>query len=186
MSNRYKGDIGNDCLLSVDCVDKRMREMWPYQKKWSAILYSHKFHGPGLRYEIAVAIISGDICWVHGPFLCGEISDYDIFVSPGGLMRELDEGERVEADNGYQRGDPLLVKSRSGATHHPLLRGIRNNVRARHETVNGRMSMWGCMSKVWHHSWTKHQTAFYAVAVITQLEIENGEPLFEVRNYRDI
>ena len=187
MSNRYKGDVGNDCLLSVDCVDKRMREMWPYLKKKSDILYSHKFHGPGLRYEIAVAIISGDICWVNGPFLCGELNDYEIFdLDSGGLTMELDVGERVEADDGYRKGDPFFVKTRSGSTHHPQLSSIRNTVRARHETVNGRMNMWGAMFKTWHHSWGKHSTAFFAVAVITQLEIENGEPLFEVRGYRDL
>ena len=186
LANRYKGDIGNDCLLSVDCADKRMREMWPYIKKMSDILYSHKFHGPGLRYEIGIGIISGDICWVNGPFLCGKEQDYDIFSSMRGLMGELDVGERIEADDGYREGDPFFVKTRSGMSHHPRLRKMRNKVRARHETVNGRMAMWGCMSKIWHHSWTKHQTAFFAVAVITQLEIENGEPLFGIENYRDI
>ena len=161
--------------------------MWPYMKKKSDILYSHKFHGPGLRYEIGLGIMSGDICWVNGPFLCGKERDYDIFSSLKGLMTELDVGERVEADDaGYREGDPFFVKTRSGMTHDPRLRKIRNRVRARHETVNGRMAMWGCMSKTWHHSWTKHPIAFFAVAVVTQLEIENGEPLFEVTGYRDI
>ena len=186
LSNRYKGDIGNDCLLSIDYVDKKIREPWPYQRRWSDRWFSHKFNGAGLKYEIALGIISGDICWVNGPFLCSK-NDYDVFSAwPGPtLLNELDEGERVETHNGYKRGDPSFVKSKSGWMHRPQLAKMRNTVRARHETVNGRMAKWGCLSKVWHHHRNKHQVAFFAVAVITQLEIENGEPLFSVAYYND-
>ena len=53
------------------------------------------------------------------------------------------------------------------------------------ETLNLRMSQWNCLKNVWHHDLRKHSTVFYAVAVITQIEIENGEKLFDVSKYSD-
>ena len=52
--------------------------------------------------------------------------------------------------------------------------------RSRHETFNGRLKHWGVLEKVYRHDITVHGTVFYACAVITQLSVANGEPLFEV------
>ena len=43
----------------------------------------------------------------------------------------------------------------------------------------------GCLNMVFRHEVTKHQFVFNAVSVITQLAIENGEPLLAVPEYRD-
>ena len=73
MENRCKGDIGNNCLLSVDGTN-----CWIQKKgrKWS----SHKFaKKAGVCYEVAVPIQSGDICWINGPFPCGDYADIMVF-----------------------------------------------------------------------------------------------------------
>ena len=57
--NRYKQDRSNDCLLSVDGTDFLAPN---YGKKW----YSHKFKHSGLRYEVALSIKTGWICWISG------------------------------------------------------------------------------------------------------------------------
>ena len=95
LSNRYRGDIGNDCLLTVDGVDCMTLEPQPFNR----LNFSHKFNGPAVRYEVAISILGGDICWVNGPFRPGANPDAVIFSS--GLRHQLDEGARVEADNGY-------------------------------------------------------------------------------------
>ena len=94
----------------------------------------------------------------------------------------LDEGERVEADDGYLNADPQFAKTRSGVMHPEEARAMRNTLRARHETVNGRMKIFKMLSIVWRHSLEKHSIAFHAVAVITQLELRRS-PLFEVEYY---
>ena len=43
----------------------------------------------------------------------------------------------------------------------------------------------GCLTMVFRHEVTKHQFVFNAVSVITQLAIENGEPLLAVPEYKD-
>jgi hypothetical protein len=57
---------------------------------------------------------------------------------------------------------------------------MQGRVRSCHETLNGRLKAWGILSNTYRHNITKYGTVFYACAVITQLAIVNGEPLFEV------
>ena len=58
--NRHRNSNGKTCLITVDGIDFRINEPKPFSKKW----YSHKFHGPGLRYEIGVCIQTGDIYYL--------------------------------------------------------------------------------------------------------------------------
>jgi hypothetical protein len=182
---RKDGDIGNDCLISVDGVDFEILEPHPYEREWSKRWFSPKFKGPGLRYEVGVSILKGDIVWINGPFPCGLWNDYKIF-KEGGLKDYLDPMERVEADDGYAAGDPEFVKTRSGVFHPEGGRDVRNCVRARHETVNKRMKQFGVLSSTFHHNPCKHNLVFEAVAMLTQTAIELGEPLFKIDDYDDM
>ena len=55
-----------------------------------------------------------------------------------------------------------------------------------HETVNKQFKQWGCLSQKFCHNIIKHAEVFRAVAVITELSIQNGEPLFEVKYSDDL
>ena len=68
--NRYIGDRRNDCLISVDGVDLEIREPTPYHKERSKKWFSHKFEGPGLRYELGVTLF---ILQVHMNVEIGQI-----------------------------------------------------------------------------------------------------------------
>ena len=171
--------MGNDCLVSVDGVNFEITKPYPYDREWSRRWFSPKFKGPGVRYEIALCILTGDIVWVNGPFACGQWSDWKIF-SEGGLASNLDPNERVEADDGYEHGDPQLVKSRSGIFHGGP--GIRNRVRARQETVNKRLKQFNVLSSVFRHGALKHGVVLETVAVLTQLSFRRGEGLFQIDN----
>ena len=52
------------------------------------------------------------------------------------------------------------------------------------ETLNGRLKNWGILSQVYRHDIMRHGDVFRACAVVTQLTIQDGEPLFEVE-YED-
>ena len=171
--NRRIGDTLNDCLASVDGTDFRIPQITPWSRAW----YSHKFNGPGLRYEVAVCIHTGAIVWVHGPFPAGDYADITIFRHA--LIFMLDDDERVEADDGYRGEYPRKCKipdpldSISAAS-------MRRRVMQRHETVNKRFKNFGCLKRVFRHKLIFHSACFRAVAVITQLAFDNGEPVFEV------
>ena len=133
---------------------------------------------------IGLSIINGGIVWCNGPFAAGLWPDWKIF-KEGGLLEHLDENKRVEADDGYAAGDPEWCKTRSSFYHPEAARGIRNTVRARHETVNGRIKNFGALSSVYKHNILKHGIFVKAALVLTQLSINRGEKLFEVDGYGD-
>ena len=146
---------------------------------WSKKWFSHKFKGPGLRYEIGISIKKGDIVWIAGPYICGKWNDLEIFKN--GLIHQLDENERVEADDGYRALDPEFVKSRTGFSSKKERKDMTNKVRARQETVNKRLKQFQCLVQPFrHHDFEKHSNLVRAAAVVTQLAIQNGEPLFQV------
>ena len=99
--------------MSVDCTDVAIQEIWPYVVNINNDWWSEKLDGPGLRYEVALVIKTGHIAWINGPFPCGLFNDMKIF-SKCGLKDELDENERVEADDGYKSYDPIFTKTRTG------------------------------------------------------------------------
>lgn len=59
---------------SVDRTDCPIFEPTPFDPKW----VSHKFKGPGVRYEVGIAIGTGEIVWAFGPFPCGAYNDLNI------------------------------------------------------------------------------------------------------------
>ena len=95
-SKRLDSRSYDRCRTSVNGTDFKIYDPSPF----NATLHSHKFHGPGLRYEMGVAIDSGYIVWLHGPLPCGNHSHGCIFNV--GLKKQLRGGENVVADGGYR------------------------------------------------------------------------------------
>ena len=114
--NRKMSGSLNNCLVSVDGTDLRIPQQGPAQK--GNPFSSHKYKGKSaLRYELAVDIKTGYLVWINGPFPAGAFPDVEIFRSC--LVEELDEDERVEADDGYIGEAPHKVKC-PGSVSNPL------------------------------------------------------------------
>ena len=104
----------------------------------------------------------------------------DIEIFKLGTLPELEDGEMCEGDTHYKR----MLKTRfitwpAGSER----AAMAANVEARHETVNRRIRDFKMMQNRWTHGREKFTSAFRAAAVIVQLHIENGEPLFQVDYY---
>ena len=67
-----------------------------FSPKW----YSHKFHGPGFRYEIGLCIRTGEIVWAHGGLPCGAWPD--LRLARDAIIHVLDPGKRIIAGRGYR------------------------------------------------------------------------------------
>ena len=61
--------------------------------------YSFKYKKSGVRYEVGLCILTGEIVWIAGPYEYGKWNDISIFRNA--LMTELGPAKRVEADDGY-------------------------------------------------------------------------------------
>ena len=57
---------------------------------------------------------------------------------------------------------------------------ISSTARRRHETANKRFMHFGVLSLRFRHDYLFHRDCFVAVAVITEIILENGEPFFSV------
>ena len=140
-------------------------EPTPFSPKW----YSHKFHGPGVRYEIGLCIRTGHIVWANGGVPCGQWSDLKL--AQDAFVHCLQPGEKAVADGGY-RDDRYFQKKNDDERNKRVL--------ARHETVNRRIKQFCCMTNTFRHALHLHPTFFHAVLHLTQLMIENGESLYSV------
>ena len=174
--NRFKGDKGNDCLVTVDGVDFKIAE---HGRAFS----SHKFNKKsGLRYEVCVSILSGDIVWINGPYECGKWPDISIFRDS--LKSHLEPKERVEADDGYIGEHPQCVKCPAGFANKKQTEFMQQRARNRQESANNRFKFWGVLRQNYRHDIVSHAEVFRAVVVMCQLSINDGEKLFEC-GYRD-
>lgn len=168
---RFEGwDPTNAALITVDGTDCRIKEPSPFNPVW----WSHKFNGPGVKYEIGICIATGDIVWVNGPFPAA-FSDKQIFDSE--LSLRLFPGEMVEADGGYT-GRPQIATPGMGKTSRS--RKAKSQARGRHENVNGLAKAFNCLDTRWRHDLDKHGIAMRAILVTKQCCFNLGEKLYPV------
>lgn len=163
---------GSRCLLSVDGTDFRINEPTPFSSEWC----SHKFKCAALRYEVSLVIQTGEIASINGPFAAGKYQDLTIFRS--WLKKHLLPGERVEADAVYR--DERCHCPFDFCFNEEQYRA-KFTVRARHETVNKRFKQFGILNQRFRHPKEKHGEVLMSIAVITQISIRNGYPLFPVQ-----
>ena len=57
---------------------------------------------------------------------------------------------------------------------------MMKRVQAQQETINRCFTQWQILRQVFQHDLRVHQDTFAAIAVISQLAIQNGEALFSV------
>jgi DDE superfamily endonuclease len=157
--------------VSVDGTDFTIREPTPFSPRW----FSHKTNGPGVRYEIAIAIQTGEPVWINGPFPCGTWTD--LRIARYALVDALDPGEYYLADGGYRDGNQY---SQTPTGRHDFSDRQKATVRARHETYNKRLKDWGALRCAFRHALDSHSKIFRAIANVVQVTIMNGEPLFDV------
>ena len=178
MKNRFKGDVGQQCLLIIDGTDYRIQEPWPFVKDKNKNWYSHKFKAAAVRYEIGICLKTGDMCWFNGPFPAG-IPDLSIFRM--NLKHRLGVREKVIVDGGY-RGDAKVSLPWDKTVGH-YNRKAMCKARGRHETINGKLKRWGCLRQIFRHDRHKHQIVFRACVTLTQLLLDYSKHSFNVENY---
>ena len=128
-----------------------------------------------MRYEIGISIFSGDIVWVSGPYRAGRYPDLTIFWQGGLKDRLLHHKEVAVADKGYRGEEDYIDLPDEGSTMH---QAMMSRACARHETCNRRFKQFAILGNRFRHSINWHRTIFHAVAVLTQINIDQGNELW--------
>lgn len=149
--------------VTLDGTDFRIREPTKFSPKW----YSHKFNGPGVRYEIGISIVKGDIVWASGGFPAGEWSDLKMAKD---LYVKIAYKERTLTDKGYRMKNVFKIASTD----------FEKKLLARHETLNGRLKEFAILGNRFRNDLKKHPMVFHAIVNAVQVSISNGENLFEM------
>ena len=127
--------------------------------------------------------MTGEVKWINGPFPCGKYQDVTIFCKS--LVSFLDDFERVEADDGYEGESPLRCKIPKAVMSRPSeADAFQKRVQGRHETINSRLKAYAIFHSTYRHDITNHGYVFHAVAVLVQLSIKNGDPLYSTTDYK--
>jgi hypothetical protein len=117
-----------------------------------------------------VCILTGWLVWINGPYKPRIWNNLSIFCNA--LLLEFDDGERVEADNGY-RGESLkYVKCPKSIGKHKALETAVAIVWHQQETTNRRYKQWGILKQVYRGNIVEHGQAFCLCAIVTQLAIK--------------
>ena len=157
-------------MISVDGTDFRVAES-------GSEFYSFKYKKSGLRYEIGLCMLTGEIVWLNGPYECGMWNDIQIFRDS--LLSHLEEGELVEADDGYVGAAPAHVKCPASFVNPEETLYMQQRIRNRQETVNKRLKNWGILKQVYRHEFSRHGEYTRACLVVTHLSIKNSGPIFD-------
>ncbi len=154
--SQKKGDILNDCLMTVNGTDFRVPQKGTATKGNAFV--SHKYAGKyALHYGLGVSILGGGLVWIQGPYPTGKYNDIAIFNKV--LHHFLDPGEQVEADEGYV-GYPDIIKCPQNVGNTAEKWAMQGRVRVCHETLNRQLKNWGILSQIYHHNLMRHGDVF--------------------------
>jgi DDE superfamily endonuclease len=162
-------------ICTIDGVHCDVEEpMHPTMSK-NPVWYSHKSGKAAVNYQLAISIHENKLVAIDGPFPASR-NDQGVFNES--LRDKISPMKRVIVDKGYKNADPKLCKPSSHDSKE--MREFKSRARARHESFNGRIKIFHCLSQRFRHGVGKHQHCFEAVCVICQYQLECGSPLFDV------
>jgi DDE superfamily endonuclease len=164
-------------IITVDGTDFRVHEKKHPTLPIDRTQFSKKFNHGALKYEIAMSVFKPKCVWISGPHRGGK---HDIVIFREGLKGKIAQGKRVIADRGYvtSRDDEKML-STPDALDSKELNNFKSRARLRHETFNGRLKFFHCLSDTFRHDLDKHKLAFEAVCVIVQYQMDNGSVIYD-------
>lgn len=173
LNNRFHDPSNYNSYLVIDgklCPIWVDRKSWHYQKHFFSV--KHATHG--LKYEIAVHWLTGQIHWIAGG-VYGSIHDLTL-ARRSGILEKLLPEETILADKGYI-GEPQILCPFKGK-YHQLSEQQRNwnhsigSKRVIVENVLARLSMFSILSIPYRgKNISRHFSIFNICAQLTQLNL---------------
>ena len=165
-------------IVTVDgtdfCTWEPKHPTMPISKKHC----SHKYKHAALRYGIALSIFTGQCVWISEPYP-GGVHNMAIFCE--GLKHQIPSGKLVIADRGYQTSEKdEKMMSTPNMLDNKATANFKSRARCRQESFNGWLKQFAILRDTYRHNMEKHRYVLQAIAVMIQVQINNGASLFEV------
>jgi DDE superfamily endonuclease len=164
--------------VTVDGTDMKWKERRHPTLPVDRSYYSFKPNACALKYELAISLYSSKLVWMNGPFRGGE---HDLTIFRGGLKDRLQASGKIAiADSGYKSNEPdeMEILATPNTMDSKELHAFKSRARCRHETFNGRIKNFAVLRGTFRHDEAKFKSAFEAVCVIVQYQMDNGSELF--------
>jgi hypothetical protein len=164
-------------IISVDGTDFRMWERKHPTMNLNRKDCSKKFNHGAVKYEIGLDTFRAKCVWINGPFRGGK-HDVTIFREDGlkAKMLSAAPGKIANGDRGYV--GEVGIMATPNENDHEALAKFKSRARLRHETFNGRLKFFSCLSDTFRHGVDMHKLALEAVCVTVQYQMDNGSEIF--------
>jgi hypothetical protein len=157
------------------------------------MVWSHKFNGPGVSFEVVCDPVEGKIRWINGP---QPASIHDLTFLRGGkagkmntwdrssLYFNVPDGVKLVGDSAYA-GQLDKVTTTQDA-HKASTKMLFGRIKSLNEKANGRFKNFRAVRDGFRHGtdaidkMKKLKKSFEAVAVLVQYDIESGHDLYEM------
>ena len=165
--------------LTIDGTDFRVWEKSHPDLPLDRQQMSVKFNHGALKYLLFISIEHQKVVQIYGPERGGK---HDLtMLEESGFLDKLSQNKKVASvDRGFIKHKYRDQLSWPNAYDSPEVNNYKSRSRLRHETFNGRCKFFRILGETFHHQQKKHRSAFAAVVVLCQYNMENGRPLFEV------
>ena len=119
---------------------------------------SKKFNHGALKYLIAISVYRPKCVFLSGPYRGGK---HDLVAFREELKAKMRPGKLANVDRGFasSRPDEAMLSIPNGMDSVEL-NNFKSRSRLRHETLNGRLKFFKCLSDTFRHSTDVHKFAF--------------------------
>ena len=140
----WPNDLGGDdiWILTVDGTHVWLYEPGHPEFSQDSEYYSHKFNKAGINYELGIAIATGKLVWMNGPYKAGN-NDLKIFTRCGLKEKLLELMKKAIGDRGYAgHHEVISIPNRKDSRKVKL---FKSRALKRHETFNGMTKTFGIL-----------------------------------------
>lgn len=175
----------SDFVCSIDCTDVRVWEARAHHHlNIDRRLYSKKHNHAGYKYEIVLNLTQAKCMSIVGPHVASH-HDMELFREKTKAKLLSMPGKMGITDSIYKPGRRPEHQNETGLCEIPRstddndLKAFKSRARARHESFNARLKNFAFLQYTYRGTkLEQHGTAFRAIAVIVQYQMDNGSPIF--------
>lgn len=159
------------CFTSLDTIDFKMSDKALTGLRDSTDnYYSEVYKSQGIRYEVGIAVKTGDIVWKYGGLPCGSYPEINL--ANEAYIYAVKKDELTYANKKYHKSKFFITPNHTNVKEH-------KKIMQRHKNLKKKIKYFEILNKPYRHIIDKHHLCFHAIVNIIQITIKHDTPLIE-------